>query len=115
MKYDYEVVPTGTSFNFEIMLEDPEGNDLGLFMAAFREFENGYVYVGGNRSRGSGKCRIKERQVKIIDYTNPASLSTYLITKKAGGLRKVDIEALFEKNILEAGEIRRRVPCRKNC
>ena len=58
MLYDYEVVPFGTRFGCEIMVENAEPWQLGMLMLGIRPFEVGEITVGGGSSRGLGKVRI---------------------------------------------------------
>ena len=39
IKFDFEVVPPDAEFKFEMILEDPDGKDLGLVCLALREME----------------------------------------------------------------------------
>jgi CRISPR-associated RAMP protein (TIGR02581 family) len=72
-KYDYEVVAPAQTFKVEILLEDPTENDLALTCMGLSEFVSGLGYVGGNRSRGLGNCRIDDLQIYELDLTGDVS------------------------------------------
>lgn len=99
LKFDYEVVPSNTAFDFEIVLEDLEEIEFGLFLATLREFENGYAFVGGDKSRGLGNCEISGLSVKMIDFTNADQLKKYLIEKKLNELTRDEVDRLFSDKI----------------
>lgn len=78
IKYDYEVVPPGTGFNFYLTVENPGKNDLGLAAVGLQEFVNGMVPLGGIRSRGLGRCHLEDLQVQTVNFEDPTALTTYL-------------------------------------
>jgi CRISPR/Cas system CSM-associated protein Csm3 (group 7 of RAMP superfamily) len=69
LKYDYEVVAPAQTFQVEILLESPTEQDLGLACLGLSEFVSGLGYIGGNRSRGLGNCRIADLQIYELDLT----------------------------------------------
>jgi CRISPR-associated RAMP protein (TIGR02581 family) len=73
--YNFEVVPAGTQFNCEIVVENAEDWELGLLMLGLRPFERGEAALGGARSRGLGLVELKwdsRKQIKggeaLLDY-----------------------------------------------
>jgi len=84
-KYDYEVVPVGSTFNMEIVLENPTNIDLSLTCLGINEFVSGN-YIGGLRSRGLGKCKIKSLEGYELNLTDEdtriANLKKYLLNTK---------------------------------
>ena len=58
--YDYEVVPAGMRFGFEIMLENAAPWQLGMVLLALRPWQSGDVQIGGFRSRGLGHVQLSE-------------------------------------------------------
>lgn len=87
LKYDYEVVAPAQMFQVEILLEDPTEKDLGLTCLGLSEFVSGLGYVGGNRSRGLGNCRIEAFQIYVLDLTGDVAeraqrLKKYLLGRK---------------------------------
>lgn len=69
LKYDYEVVAPAQTFHVEILLEDPTDTDLALTCLGLSEFVSGLGYIGGNRSRGLGNCRITDLRIYKLDLT----------------------------------------------
>jgi CRISPR-associated RAMP protein (TIGR02581 family) len=60
--YDYEVVPVGTPFTFELVLENAAEWQVGMVLMALQPWERGEMQVGGFRSRGLGYVALKEVQ-----------------------------------------------------
>jgi len=87
LKYDYEVVAPAQTFQVEILLEDPTETDLALTCMGLSEFVGGLGYIGGNRSRGLGNCRIDDLYIYELDLTGDVTerakrLKQYLLKKK---------------------------------
>ncbi len=82
IKYDYEVVPPGTAFDFQLTVENGSARDLGLVAIGLQEFTQGMVPLGGIRSRGLGRCHLEGLQLQAVDFTDTGSLKAYL----TGGL-----------------------------
>ncbi|HIP96744.1 MAG TPA: CRISPR-associated RAMP protein [Anaerolineae bacterium] len=55
-KYTYEVVPAGTPFAVEIVVENADAAELGLAWLGLLAFQQGQIPLGGARSRGLGWC-----------------------------------------------------------
>jgi CRISPR-associated RAMP protein (TIGR02581 family) len=77
--YEFEAVPAGTAFQFEMVVDNATEAEQGLVLLGLREFENGRVPLGGGRSRGLGQV------VLAIDWASSErldqeSLRRYLIT-----------------------------------
>jgi CRISPR-associated RAMP protein (TIGR02581 family) len=103
LKYDYEVVPSGNTFSFEIILEDPVSKELGLFLAVLAEFKNHFAFLGGNKSRGLGKCRVTNLEISKVDYSDPKKLADYLLngSKSTEKMSDPEIEEFFNLHINE--------------
>lgn len=56
--YDYEVVPAGVRFGFELILENAADWQLGMVLLALRPWQAGQVQIGGFRSRGLGYVQL---------------------------------------------------------
>ncbi|MHA1303608.1 MAG: type III CRISPR-associated RAMP protein Csx7 [Candidatus Heimdallarchaeaceae archaeon] len=69
--YDFEVVPPGTRFKFDMLIENPEDWELGLLFMGLGLFNKGYAYLGGIKSRGLGTMKIN---FNIITCETPKSL-----------------------------------------
>ena len=82
IKYDFEVVPPQTSFDFSLTLENPTERDLGLVALGLQEFIAGMIPLGGIRSRGLGRCHLEEVKVEWVDLTNTKALKAYLLNRK---------------------------------
>jgi CRISPR-associated RAMP protein (TIGR02581 family) len=80
IKFDFEIVPAQTAFDFNLTVENPTARDLGLVALGLQEFANGMIPLGGIRSRGLGQCRLENVQMAMVDFTQPTALKDYLVT-----------------------------------
>ncbi len=58
--YDYEVVPAGTRFDFELALENGTDWQLGMVVLGLQPWLRGEMQIGGFRSRGLGYVRLEQ-------------------------------------------------------
>ena len=105
IKYDFEVVPAGTTFKFGLTLENPSEQDAGLIAIGLREMEEAMIRLGGIRSRGLGVCRLTLEKIEKLDATDPKQLMAYL--KKRGNRevkngREHEVESKEERIQIEA-------------
>jgi CRISPR/Cas system CSM-associated protein Csm3 (group 7 of RAMP superfamily) len=84
IKYDFEVVPAGTTFKFGLTLENSSPVDEGLIAIGLREMEGSMVRLGGIRSRGLGSCRLTLEKIQHLNATDPKMLMAYLKGDDAG-------------------------------
>ena len=82
LKYDYEVVPSGSRFALHVDLDDPRDQDLALLGAALFEWRSGSS-IGGFTSRGLGRFRLEEIKVSGVDLRNPEQRVRFLTSTKA--------------------------------
>jgi CRISPR-associated RAMP protein (TIGR02581 family) len=68
--YDYEVVPAGTRFDFELVLENADDWQIGMVMLALKPWERGEAQIGGFRSRGLGYVQLEIAQRHFIAVTD---------------------------------------------
>lgn len=69
-KFDAEVVPVGSQFDLEIVVENPEQYELGLLFTGFEMFNEGLAMLGGKTSRGLGRVKI---ELSSVEELNPKS------------------------------------------
>ena len=81
LKYDYEAVPAGTQFAFEMVVENATDAELGLAFLGLREFEEEFVSIGGGRSRGLGKVKLHLDWPDALLVTRDG-LREYLLTRE---------------------------------
>jgi CRISPR-associated RAMP protein (TIGR02581 family) len=95
IKYDYEVVPSETEFEFRLVLENPdaERHELGLVAIGLREMEAGMIPIGGIRTRGLGRCRLADLKIYHLAFNNAAKFKAYL---KGGRLESDDFKLSAE-------------------
>ena len=58
-RYTFEVVPKGTPFDLEIVVDGATDAELGLLLLALEAFDTGAILLGGARSRGLGNVSLK--------------------------------------------------------
>jgi CRISPR-associated RAMP protein (TIGR02581 family) len=77
--YDFQVVPAGTMFEFQAVVENAEAWELGLLMIGLHQFETEQITLGGGRSRGLGVVRLDIEEMLWFDRKNdPSRLLNYL-------------------------------------
>ena len=79
-KYDFEIIPQGTSFEMNMEMENPRDKDLALVGAVLSEWEMGFR-LGGFTSRGLGKVECTKVKVKQVDYSDMEQLMNYLLKR----------------------------------
>lgn len=68
VKYDTEVVPPGTAFRLEMILENIDDSmQLGLVLKALELLATGEVRLGGLTSRGLGRVSLRELRLSRTD------------------------------------------------
>ncbi len=77
--YDFQVVPSGTPFEFRAVVENAEDWELGLLMIGLHQFETEQIPLGGGRSRGLGVVKLEIDKMHWINVNNdPEKLISYL-------------------------------------
>jgi len=104
--YEFEAVPAGTAFAFEMVVENATPAEQGLVLLGLRELENGRVLMGGGRSRGLGRVTL-EVNWKDSKRVDRSLLRRYFATGKGESLedesqRQVMLDALLEE--VEVGD-----------
>ncbi len=108
LKYDFEVVPVGATFDLEITLENATDRDLQLLCMGLSEYMHGFGVIGGKRSRGLGACKLENLQVYALqlDVDEPARserLRDYLLRRKFSSVEAGEsflegaISSIFER------------------
>jgi CRISPR-associated RAMP protein (TIGR02581 family) len=89
LKYDYEVVPAGTSFRVSFDLDNPSAADEALFGAGLFEWAAGSS-LGGFTSRGLGRFRLEIDTLQGVDLSKADQRLRYLTStdpaKRLAGL-----------------------------
>jgi CRISPR-associated RAMP protein (TIGR02581 family) len=62
--YDFQVVPAGTRFHFQVVVENAKPKELGLLMIGLHQFEIERIPLGGGRSRGLGVVKLSLNQMQ---------------------------------------------------
>jgi CRISPR-associated protein Csm3 len=80
IKYDYEVVPSETEFEFRLVVENPDEmkGELALVVIGLRELQAGMIPIGGIRTRGLGRCRLNDLTIHHLRFSEVEKFKTYL-------------------------------------
>jgi CRISPR-associated RAMP protein (TIGR02581 family) len=78
IKYDQEVVTANARFKLDIIVENPDDDDLSLLALGLADLAAGRMTLGGNTTRGLGGCRIEAGQVQWVDLGQRKQLVEYL-------------------------------------
>ncbi|AFY43428.1 CRISPR-associated RAMP protein Csx7 [Nostoc sp. PCC 7107] len=85
--YNFQVVPSGTSFDLKIVVENAEKWELGLLMIGLHQFESEQIPLGGGRSRGLGVVNLKIDKMQWFETENDAEkLLNYLQNQVTGNM-----------------------------
>jgi CRISPR-associated protein Csm3 len=79
IKYDQEIVTADAVFALEILVENPDPDDLALLALGLAELHHGHLTLGGNSSRGLGGCRLEESVVDWVNLQDRQQLVDYLV------------------------------------
>jgi CRISPR/Cas system CSM-associated protein Csm3 (group 7 of RAMP superfamily) len=85
-KFDYEVIPKGTKFNFWIELLNPTDRDKMLFSLGFNELQNGYTGIGAKTSIGLGDFNFSIGSVFKLDTSKFTQLEDYIVDVNYKGI-----------------------------
>lgn len=85
-KFDYEVIPKGSKFNFLIELLNPTERDKKLLSIGFNEFQKGYTGIGAKTSVGLGDFELSINSVFELDTTNFTQLKKYILDENYKGI-----------------------------
>ena len=81
-KFDYDILPPGTEFEFIMELDNIEAYQLDLIKIGLIDIlEEGDLF-GGKISRGIGKCKLTLEEVKFIEAKNKKNLKNYILKKE---------------------------------
>ncbi len=103
LKYDYEAVPAGTAFRFEMVVDNATDEEIGLALLGLREFEDGFVTLGGGRSRGLGQVTLTVNWANDETWlVKKAGLRAYLLDRTTISLADEATRRAYWEQFLEA-------------
>ncbi len=79
LKYQFEVVPAGAQFPFELVVENASEAELGLVVMGLKAFERSDILLGGAKSRGLGWCHLDTNKWQACQYITAVNLLDYLL------------------------------------
>lgn len=71
-KYNFEVVPAGSRFDFYMTAENLDNDQKKLFNLILQLLKNGDISIGGQTSRGLGQIRLVDENITEINRDNIA-------------------------------------------
>ena len=89
-KFDYDILPSGTEFEFIMELDNIEDYQLDLVKIALNDILESDLF-GGKISRGIGKCQLILEEVSYIEDKNEKDIEKYIFKKEM-------IKIVSEKN-----------------
>lgn len=95
MLYDYEVVPAGTSFQFELNAENLEEWQLGMILLGLRPWMQGDAQIGGFRSRGLGYIQLFDTQVEYTTIQKVDDILALLGHGESGNRYQESLDKIF--------------------
>jgi CRISPR-associated RAMP protein (TIGR02581 family) len=103
LKFDYEAVPAGTAFRFEMVVDNATDVELGLALLGLREFEDSFVTLGGGRSRGLGQVTLKvewdnDKETWLVTHEG---LRVYLLDRTTTSLADEKVRRCYWERFLE--------------
>jgi CRISPR-associated RAMP protein (TIGR02581 family) len=95
--YDYEVVPAGTRFDFELVLENADKWQLGMVLLLLKPWERGEAQIGGFRSRGLGYVQLDVTERRFVAVRNDVErLLDLLRSGTTGQISETDENSWYE-------------------
>lgn len=79
--YDFEVVPAGTPFDFQAIVDNATDWQLGMLYLGLSAFEKGDLTIGGASSRGLGVIKLT---LDSAHYIGKTKIMTYLTEDYTG-------------------------------
>ena len=96
-KFDYDILPPGTEFEFIMELDNIEDYQLNLIKIALIDILEGDLF-GGKISRGIGKCKLILNEVEFIDAKDKQDLENYIFKKDMRKIVSKKDDKEVEKN-----------------
>jgi len=78
IKYDFHVVPASTEFALHIQAENLDKRSRSLFAFVVLELTRGNYSIGGKRSRGLGRCHLRQLSIQKFEFASPKDMLAYL-------------------------------------
>ena len=101
-KYDFEVLPKGSEFSFQLELRGDISEENETILAAIlSEWTHGRCYLGGSLARGTGNMRLEELKVHALDLSSPEKLIVFLKEEDAVKAA-IEVEKWLERNVERA-------------
>lgn len=100
IKFDFETVPAGATFEVRIVVENADEWEVGMLLLALRAIRDGTLPIGGKTSRGLGWATF---EINIINRVNASGLLDYLRNKSMETLKEDDLVNIFISTLNQGG------------
>lgn len=90
-KFDYEIVPSGSRFKFEAILENVEPWEVGLLGLVLKSWERGEIAIGGKTSAGLGWGKLENI---VVEKVEGKDILNYAINNKK---EPADLDTLIQE------------------
>ncbi len=100
-KFDYEIVPSGAQFGIEIILENIEEWEAGLFFTLLRSWERGELALGGKSTSGLGWNKLDGIKTEMVNGSN---LLDYVINGSKNQLDTKTLIGRFQSGLSKEGQ-----------
>lgn len=110
-KFDVELVPRGSKFDFRIELISYKGDDSRLedcFLSLLKAMENENIRLGAKRRRGWGKFKLEALKFEKLELTKPEDLKRWI--DFSWDTIKADDQCLSAATTLGLGNIVWKIP-----
>lgn len=101
-KFDYEIVPAGTSFKFEAILENVEPIEIGLFGLILKSWERGEIAIGGKISAGMGWGKLNNIKLECVEKSDVVD---FLVSGKKKPADLNELMNQLKKKLKKDGDI----------
>lgn len=96
-KYDFEVVPAGTTFAMRVTADNLDAEEKGLLWLGLRELRDGHVQVGGGKGRGLGWVKLEDVAIREVDASDREALMDYILQGRMASLEASQADGWLDK------------------
>lgn len=98
-KFDYEVVPSKTEFEFEAIGENLNERDRFLLSVGLLEMMAGNLSLGGITSRGLGRFSLIIDGIFWVDFGDPNKLFNFFLQEEGKQMEEISPDAFIRDSI----------------
>jgi len=100
IKFDFETLERGTVFTFQMQLENATREDFALLGILLTEMTVSGIDVGGKKSRGLGRCKLKcDYKVSYFDNAGEYKLADFLRNGRPDKMAQESFNAMVAEHL----------------